>query len=59
MFFGFGKIESIQNAIILYEKSAELGNPKAMMALGRIYESGSGTKVDMIKANLYYDAAAA
>ena len=38
MFFGFGNIESIENSIILYEKSADLGNPKAMMALGRIYE---------------------
>jgi enhanced entry protein EnhC len=59
MFFGFSKIESIEKAITLYEKSAELGNPKAMMALGRIHEHGLGTKIDMIKANLYYDAAAA
>ena len=29
-----------------------------MMALGRIYEQGLGTKIDMVKANLYYDAAA-
>lgn len=50
MFFGFGKIESIENATILYEKSAELGNPKAMMALGRIHEKGLGTKVDLVKA---------
>ena len=55
MFFGFGKIESVENAIILYEKSAELGNPKAMMALGRIYENGIGTKTDVVKAFVYYD----
>jgi enhanced entry protein EnhC len=59
MFFGFGKLESIESSIILYEKSAELGNPKAMMALGRIYEKGIGTKEDMVKATFYYDAAAA
>lgn len=28
------------------------------MALGRIYENGIGTKVDMAKAYSYYDAAA-
>jgi enhanced entry protein EnhC len=43
----------------MYEKSAELGNSKAMMALGRIHEQGIGTKVDMVKATTYYDAAAA
>lgn len=59
MFFGFGNIESIENSIILYEKSADLGNPKAMMALGRIYEQGIGTKIDLVKAYLFYDAAAA
>ena len=29
-----------------------------MMALGRIYESGIGTKIDLGKAYSYYDAAA-
>ena len=29
------------------------------MALGRIYEQGIGTKVDLIKAYQYFDAAAA
>lgn len=59
MFFGFGEIQNLENALDLYLKSAELGNPKAMMALGRIYEQGLGTKIDLIKAYQYYDAAAA
>ena len=42
----------------MYEKSAELGDPKAMMALGRIYENGLGTKIDLSKAFFYYDMAA-
>jgi TPR repeat protein len=29
-----------------------------MMALGRIYENGIGTKIDFLKAYSYYDAAA-
>ncbi len=59
MFFGFGKVKSIEGAISLYEKSAELGNPKALMALGRIYENGIGTKPDKVKAVRYYNFAAA
>jgi TPR repeat protein len=39
----------------LYERSAKFGEPKAMMALGRIFENGLGTKVDLEKAYFYYD----
>jgi len=59
MFFGFGEIENIENSLELYQKSAELGNPKALMALGRVYENGIGTSIDLVRANQYYDAAAA
>lgn len=59
MFFGIGEIENIENSLELYQRSAELGNPKAMMALGRVYEYGIGIKADLVKANQYYDAAAA
>lgn len=55
LFFGFGKLENNSLASQLYEKSAELGNPKAMMALGRIHEFGLGTKSDIMKAYYYYD----
>lgn len=39
LFFEFIKVNN-ETAISLYEKSAELGFSKAMMALGRIYEMG-------------------
>lgn len=58
LFFGFGSEQDIQKSLELYQKSAQLGNPKAMMALGRIYENGIGTKTDFDKAYSYYDAAA-
>lgn len=59
MFFGFGEVKSIEGAIELYEKSADLENPKALMALGRIYENGLGTKPDNVKAVRCYNLAAA
>lgn len=37
----------------------ELGNAKAMMALGRIYEKGIGIKPDFSQAAIYYEKAAA
>jgi len=44
----------------LYIKSAELGNPKAMMALGRIYEIGVGEiKPNPIISYEYYEKASA
>lgn len=61
IFFGFKKAEgdTLERAIQLYEESAHLGDSKAMMALGRIYENGLGTKPDFQKAYVYYDLAAA
>lgn len=51
---------SLKKAIELYEKSAMLGNGKAMMALGRIYEQGlCGIKPDLALAVQYYENAAA
>ncbi len=58
MFFGFGRVESMETSIKLYEKSAELGNPKAIMALGRIFEKGLGVKADIVKAFHFYDLVA-
>ncbi len=44
----------------LYVKSADLGNPKAMMALGRIYEEGVGDiKPNPIISYEYYERASA
>lgn len=47
----------MEQAIKLYVKSAKLDNPKAMMALGRIYEQGIGIKADIQIAHEYYDKA--
>ena len=41
----------------MYEKSAMLGNPKAMMSLGRIHELGIGTKIDIAMAVQFYESA--
>jgi TPR repeat protein len=54
-----GNKQSVQQAIELYEKSAELGNAKAMMALGRIYELGIGVKPNPEASFDYYERAAA
>ena len=56
--FGFSNQENIEYAISLYQKSAELGNSKAMMALGRIYEQGIGGAKDYEKACHFYHLAA-
>jgi len=48
----------MQEAIKLYEKSAQLSNSKAMMVLGRLYEHGIGVQEDLQKALAYYDHAA-
>jgi TPR repeat protein len=37
---------NILKAIELYKESIKLGNPKALMAMGRIYEEGIGVKPD-------------
>ena len=49
--------ENITKAIELYKESVNLGNPKAMMALGRIYEEGIGCKADLEQAANYYEQA--
>ena len=41
----------------MYQKSAKLGNTKAMMALGQIYEDGRVVKQDLIKAQQFFELA--
>ena len=50
--------QDIKKVIDLYKKSEQLGNPKAMMALGRIYELGIGVESNMEEATRYYEVAA-
>jgi TPR repeat protein len=49
---------NIAKVIELYKQSEQLRNPKAMMALGRIFELGIGVKANMEEATRYYEAAA-
>ena len=48
-----------QKVISIYEESVQLGNTKAMMALGSIYEQGSlkSCKLDLLKAYHFFDMA--
>lgn len=48
----------LRRVVELYKKSEQLGNPKAMMALGRIYEQGIGVEPSIEEAIRYYEAAA-
>ena len=47
LFFGHGIEQNIEDAIYWYERSAEMGNSKAMLALGRIFEHGTGVRVQL------------
>jgi TPR repeat protein len=42
LFYGHGIEPNIEHAIIWYQKSAELGNSKAMLTLGKINDEGNG-----------------
>jgi len=53
-----GEPDAAKRAVDLYKKSEQLGNPKAMMALGRIYELGIGVDASLEVAIRYYEAAA-
>lgn len=46
-------------AITWFERSANHGEPKALNALGCIYEDGTGAKVDKAKAVEYFKQGAA
>jgi len=55
---GHGIEPSTEDAILWFEKSANLGEPRAVYALGKIHEEGVGVRVDMAKALQYYERAA-
>lgn len=56
--FGNPSEANLLKAIDLYKESVALGNTKAMMALGRIYEEGLGVKADLETAVNYFQQAA-
>ena len=58
LLYGHGIEPNTEDAILWYERSANLGEPKALYALGSIYEQGIGVRIDMNKAVQYYEQAA-
>ena len=54
----FGLVKSDKKAAKIYRRAVELGDVDAMANLGRMYEHGSGVKLDKKKAERLYRAAA-
>ena len=46
----FGLVKSDKKAAKIYKRAVELGNVEAMSNLGKLYETGSGVKLDKKKA---------
>lgn len=57
-FEGLGGRSSEQQAFLLYEKAARLGNPDAMNNLADMYLNGEATEVDEVKALYWFEKAA-
>jgi uncharacterized protein len=55
---GHGIEPSTEDAILWFEKSANLGEPRAIYSLGKIYEEGIGVRIDISKAVQHYERAA-
>ncbi|EGB11222.1 hypothetical protein AURANDRAFT_21499, partial [Aureococcus anophagefferens] len=53
-----GLVKSDKKAAKLWKRAVELGDVRAMNNLGRLYEHGSGVKLDKKKAARLYRAAA-
>ena len=53
-----GAQKDIQKAILWYQKAAEEGHGKAMVALGEIYRKGNGVPKDIEEAFLWYEKSA-
>ena len=52
---GHGIEPSTEDAILWYERSAGLGEPRAIFALGEINERGIGVRINLEKAIGYYE----
>ncbi|EGB06459.1 hypothetical protein AURANDRAFT_29265 [Aureococcus anophagefferens] len=50
----YGLVKSAKKAAKIYRRAVELGNVEAMNNLGRLYETGSGVKLDKKKAERLY-----
>eukprot|EP00347_Sterkiella_histriomuscorum_P001396 403372196 len=58
LLYGHGIEPNTEIAIVWYERSANLGEPRAIFSLGKLYEEGIGVKIDLPKAISYYLRAA-
>ena len=56
---GHGCDQNVTKAVELYEKSATLGNCRAMVNVGYCYEEGTGVTKDVNQAREWYTKAAA
>jgi TPR repeat protein len=54
LLYGHGIEPNTEDAILWFERSANLGESRALYALGNLYEKGVGVKIDMAKAIQYY-----
>ena len=52
-------IEDFKEAVKWYRKAAELGNAKAMVGLGLMYDYGDGVIEDDVEAYAWFNVAAA
>jgi len=50
LLYGHGIEPNTEVAMVWYERSANLGEPRAIYSLGKLYEEGIGTKIDLNKA---------
>ena len=57
-FGGLDLVKSDKKAAKIYRRAVELGDVRAMVFLGALYENGSGVKLDKKKAERLYRAAA-
>lgn len=55
---GHGVECNLDNAVYLFNKSASMGEPRALLALGEMQEKGIGTRINHAVATSLYQRAA-
>ena len=58
MLHGHGIECNLDNAVYWFNKSASLGEPRALLALGEMQEKGIGTRINLTAATSLYQRAA-
>ncbi|CDW82127.1 sel1 domain protein repeat-containing protein [Stylonychia lemnae] len=58
LLYGHGIEPNTEVAMVWYERSANLGEPRAIDSLGKLYEDGVGTRIDLNKAVQHFQRAA-